>query len=253
MVQESPTLIARYREARRDERLAVLEGFHALKHAVRFGAVILDARASDPDAVFRLAADLAPDIADRIRAMVEPVDGRTYAELSPAPHPTGTIALARRPAVDPAAVLAEPGPAPVVLLDRPAHHGNIGAVVRVAAAAGAAGVLVTGNHDPWHASSLRGGAGLQFALPVARIAELPATGRPVVALDPGGQPLGGRASEAGPAVPRRAVLVFGSERAGVGAALLDRADARVAIPMKPGVSSLNLATAVAVALYCAGA
>ena len=50
-------------------------------------------------------------------------------------------------------------------------------------------------------------------------------------------------------LPDDAVLAFGSERHGLGAALLARADARVGIPMRPGVSSLNLATAVAVALY----
>ncbi|MFW6206249.1 MAG: TrmH family RNA methyltransferase, partial [Gemmatimonadota bacterium] len=51
------------------------------------------------------------------------------------------------------------------------------------------------------------------------------------------------------AIPPRAVLVFGSERTGVTEALLSGAERRVAIPMRPGVSSLNLATAVAVTLY----
>ena len=50
-------------------------------------------------------------------------------------------------------------------------------------------------------------------------------------------------------LPAGAVLVVGSERDGVGAALRARADAVLALPMRPGVSSLNLATAVAAALY----
>ena len=50
-------------------------------------------------------------------------------------------------------------------------------------------------------------------------------------------------------VPERAVLAFGTERAGLSDALLARADARVALAMAPGVSSLNLATAVAATLY----
>jgi tRNA G18 (ribose-2'-O)-methylase SpoU len=45
------------------------------------------------------------------------------------------------------------------------------------------------------------------------------------------------------------VLVVGSERAGVGDGLRARADAVVRLPMRPGVSSLNLATATAAALY----
>jgi RNA methyltransferase, TrmH family len=238
-------LAGRYRGARRDTSMAVLEGLHALKHALRFGADILDARTPDPAALARLAAALAPDLADRVAALATAVDADTFRQLAPTPHPTGVIALARRPHIDPGAILDDPGPGPVVLLDRPTHHGNIGAAVRVAAAACAAGVLTTGPHDPWHPAALRGGAGLQFALPVTRIHGLPETDRPVVALDPDGE-LPGQAP-----LPPRAILVFGSERGGIGRELADRADVRLAIPMRAGVSSLNLATAVAVALYWA--
>lgn len=235
--------IERYRTARQDREVAVLEGIHALKHALRFGAEILEARTPDPGRLAALAAGLAPDVAGAMLAAAIPTDPEDYALLAPSPHPTGVIALARRPTVDVDAVLRSDEPAPVVLLERPTHHGNMGAVVRVAAAAHAAAVLVTGDHDPWHPASIRGGAGLQFALPVARIAGLPATDRPVVVLDPDGEPLRDAVLAA------RSVLVFGSERSGVSDALLVRAGQRVAIPMRTGVSSLNLATAVAVALY----
>lgn len=236
-------LAGRYREARRDPTLALLEGLHALKHALRFGADILDVQTADSQALARLTGELAPDLADRVAELATAVDHATFRQLAPRPHPTGVIALARRPDIDPGAVLDDPGPAPVVLLDRPTHHGNMGAAIRVAAAAGAAGVLTTGPHDPWHPAALRGGAGLQFALPVARIEGLPETDRPVVALDPDGE-LPGQAT-----LPPRAILVFGSERGGIGRELGDRADVRLAIPMRAGVSSLNLATAVAVVLY----
>jgi TrmH family RNA methyltransferase len=129
------------------------------------------------------------------------------------------------------------------MLVRPRHAGNLGAAVRVAAAAEAAGVLAVGGRDPWEPEAIRGAAGLQYALPVARLDDLPSTDRPLVAVDPGGDP----APEGG--LPPRALLAFGTERHGLGEALLSRADLRVAIPMREGVSSLNLATAVAVALY----
>jgi RNA methyltransferase, TrmH family len=245
MADSCPTgdLPGRYADARRDPALVVLEGIHALKHALRFGARVLDARTRDPDGLARLAARVAPDLQAQLTALVGAVDDATYHELAPSPHPTGVIALARRPAVDVAAALAGLDPAPVVLLDRPTHHGNMGAVVRVAAAAGAAGVLMTGPHDPWRPAAVRGAAGLQFALPVAQVEALPATDRPLVVLDPGGEPL------PDVNIPPRAMLVFGSEREGVSDGLLARAALRVAIPMRPGVSSLNLATAVAVTLY----
>lgn len=241
-------MIDRFRAARRDPELAVLEGLHALKHALRFGARVLEAHAPDPDALAALAERLAPDVADDIARLTRPLDPATFARLAPSPHPTGVIALARRPAVDPAAALRDAAPSPLVLLDRPTHHGNIGAVVRVAAAAGAAGVLTTGPHDPWHPASIRGGAGLQFALPVARIDRLPACDRPLVALDPDGESWPGEPGAAG-AIPQRAVLIFGSERGGVSPELLARVARRIRIPMRPGVSSLNLATSVAAVLY----
>lgn len=221
----------------------MLEGVHAVKHAVRFGGQVEVVWTPDRAALVDLLTELAPDVLPRIRPLAQEVDAATWARLAPRGLPSPALGLAARPAVDAAAVLRTPGPAPVVLLEGPTHLGNVGAVVRVAAAAAAAGVLVTGAADPWAPGAVRGGAGLQFAVPTARIDVLPAGDRPVVALDPSGEPLG-------PGVlPDRAVLAFGTERRGLSTELLERADRRVAIPMRAGVSSLNLATAVAIVLY----
>jgi TrmH family RNA methyltransferase len=233
----------RFRSARRDPALTVVEGFHALKHALRFGAEVVEAVAIDPPALEDLAAELAPDLVGRVSPLVETVDAATLAELVPLVPRTGVVAIARRPPVDVAAALADPAPAPVVLLEQPRNMGNIGACVRVAAAAGAAALLTTGENDPWFPDAVRGAAGLQFALPVAAVEEVAAAGRPLLAIDPEGEEL------AAGSLPPRALLAFGSERDGVSAALLGRADARVAIPMRTGVSSLNLATSVAVVLF----
>jgi TrmH family RNA methyltransferase len=134
----------------------------------------------------------------------------------------------------------------VLFLEQPMNLFNVGAAIRVAAAADAAALLTTGPHDPWHPNALRGAAGLQFALPVARVEALPAVGeRPLVAIDPEGEPL------TPGALPPRALLAFGSERHGLTPALREQAELRIRIPMREGVSSLNLATAVAVVLYAA--
>jgi TrmH family RNA methyltransferase len=117
--------------------------------------------------------------------------------------------------------------------------------VRVAAAAGAAGVLTTGGNDPWHPDALRGAAGLHYALPVAAVAAPPRSDRPLVAIDPGGEELRRGA------LPERAILAFGTERHGLSPQLLERADVRLGIPMREGVSSLNLATSVAAVLFSA--
>jgi TrmH family RNA methyltransferase len=237
-------LIERFRLARRDRSRAVLEGFHALKHALRFGAAIEQACAADPDGLWLLARQLAPDIEPALRSLVQFVQPSMLCELTPRPPETGVIAIARRPEVDLAAILGQRGAAPVVLLEAPAHLGNLGAVVRVAAAAGAAAVLTTGPQDPWHPAALRGSAGLHFALPVARLEAVPMRGhRPLLAIHPDGEPLGPGEP------PDRAVLAFGSERRGLSPELLAAAERQIAIPMRQGVSSLNLASAVAVILY----
>lgn len=236
-------LIQRFRAARRDRGLAVVEGFHALKHALRFEAELIEAVAIDPDSLERLASELAPDLEGRLAGIAAPIDAEMLARLVPLPPRTGVVAIARRPAVDVAAVLADPDPAPAVLLERPSNMGNIGACVRVAAAGSAAALFSTGEHDPWHPAALRGAAGLHFALPVTGIGELPDSDRPLIAVDPEGETV--RPSE----LPPRALLAFGTERHGLSGELLERADARLAIPMRPGVSSLNLATSVAVTLF----
>jgi TrmH family RNA methyltransferase len=236
-------LVGRYRAARRDRGLAVLEGFHALKHALRFRADVLEAVASDPEELERLADELAPDLSGSLVERATRVSAAVISELAPQAPRTGVVAIARRPAVDVGAVLAEPREAPVVLLEDPRTMGNMGACVRVAAAADAAGVLTTGENDPWHPDALRGAAGLHFALPVAPIDALPPGDRPLIAIDPGGRDL--RATD----LPPRAVLAFGTERYGLSEQLLDRADGRLGIPMRDGVSSLNLATSVAAVLF----
>ena len=222
-----PGLPPLFAAARSDPGLVVLEGFHALKHALRFGADVVRIAAPDPDAVLALAAAVAPDL--DLRGRIEP------GGLGRRGHHTGVAAVARRPPLDAGAL----GPGPVVLLEDPRHLGNVGAAIRVAAAAGAAALLTTGAADPWDRAAVRGAAGLHFALPVGRGG--PPGDRPLVALDPAGEELG--------ALPAHATLAFGTERDGLSAALLDRAAARVRIPMRAGVSSLNLATAVAVVLY----
>ncbi len=234
---------ARYQSARRDPSQVVLEGFHALKHALRFGAVVSEAATPDAAEILALAAGLAPDLLPGLPALLQEVGPEEFAALAPAAPPTPVLALARRPEASAAALLAAPGPAPVVLLDRPNHLGNLGAVVRVAAAAGAAGVVTTGERDPWHPTAVRGSAGLHFALPVARLTGARPDRRPLVAVDPEGAPLWETALPAGP------ILAFGGERRGLGPDLLAAAALRLAIPMEPGVSSLNLATAAAVVLF----
>lgn len=208
-----------------------LEGLHAVKHALRFAPQLVTAVwVADLDRARVLCDRLAPDVTAALleRAVVAPVE-----------HHTGVEGQAVRPDDD--LGVLDGRRAPLVVLDAPRSPGNAGAVVRVAAAAGACGVAMTGPLDPWHPSVVRGSAGLHFALPVLHVAPADPLAGPIVLLDAGGDP---RA-----VLPAGAALVVGSERTGIGPAFRERADLVLALPMRPGVSSLNLATAVAAALY----
>lgn len=235
------TAVSYLRSAGDRPDLVRLEGVHAVKHALRFGAEVEVLVTPDPDGLAALVATLAPDLSERFARLAVPVTASDWKLVAPHGLPSPALALARRPPISVADVLAVSGR--VLTLDRPRHLGNLGAAIRVAAAAGAGGVLVLDGPDPWHPTAVRTAAGLQYALACAAVASLPETGRPVVALDPDGVALGSTA------IPEDALVLVGTERGGLTPALLARADQRVAIPMRAGVSSLNLATAVAVALY----
>lgn len=240
-------LVGAFRAARAGaDQMVVLEGFHPLKHALRFGAEVWAIVTHDRDRLSQLVRDHASELAADIDARSREIPRKEFRRLGPYEPHTGVVSIARNVRYEASAILADQREAPVILLDEPRHRGNFGAVIRVAAAAGAAGVLSVGAQDPWHPVVVRGAAGLQFALPVARLEAVPDTrsvGRPLLAFDPAGEPIE-------PArVPPRAVLAFGSERKGLGAELSALADARLGLPMQSGVSSLNLATSVAAVLY----
>ena len=209
-----------------------LEGLHCVKHALRFAPeLVREVRVRDRSAVRALAERLAPDVAEDLLAR---------ARVADVAHHTGVEATGEVPRPDTAPLAGRD--APLVLMDRPHSPGNAGAVVRVAAAAGASAVALTGPLDPWHPSVLRGSAGLHYAQPVLRVDAAGDLVRgPFAVLDAAGDPEG--------SLPPDAVLIVGTERDGVSDALRARADVVLALPMRPGVSSLNLATAVAAALY----
>jgi TrmH family RNA methyltransferase len=238
-----PRIAQEFRAVRRSPDHAVLVGFHAVKHALRFGASLEALVGTNAAEINELTAVLAPDLHERLAAELQLVSPEVFSLLAPQAPRTGLMGIARRPKVDLTEMLFDSTARPIVLLEDPRNLMNTGACVRVAAAGDAAGVLTTGTQDPWHADALRGAAGLHFALPVSRIDPVRFGDRPLLAVDPQGEPFNPRR------MPPRAVLAFGSERHGISEDLLSQAQRRVAIPMRAGISSLNLATSVAAVLF----
>ncbi|MFF2039641.1 TrmH family RNA methyltransferase [Kitasatospora sp. NPDC058170] len=238
-------LVRAWRAGAEEPGTVLLDGFHALKHALRFGGDVRQVLTTDRAALRALAEELAGDVGPALDGLAAEVPEAVLKALVPRLHPTGVAALATRPtaAANRAALAGAGRPAPVVLLENPRNQGNVGAVIRLAAGFGAAGVVTTGDLDPWHPAVLRGSAGLHFATAVERLdlAELPAG--PLFVLDPEGEDI------RTVTVPDDALLAFGTERHGVSAELKGRADRLLAVPMQPGVSSFNLATSVAMGLF----
>lgn len=231
-----------FANAYREPSQVVLEGFHPTRHALRFGAELQLAVTYDRPALLALAGRLAPEAVATIEHVLHDVDRPLFDKLSPRSLTSPLLSVAARPADDLAGALRDLR-RPVVHLERPRDPGNVGAVIRVAAAADVAAVLVSGQVDPWSPVVIRSATGLQFAVPVTAT-ELPGdTGRPIVAVDVTGEPV--RPSELDPA----SILVIGGERYGLPDRVRDLAQRSVALPMRDGVSSMNLATAVAALLY----
>jgi tRNA G18 (ribose-2'-O)-methylase SpoU len=162
----------------------------------------------------------------------------------------GALAVAARPApLDPAAVLA--GAATVLLLERVNDFDNVGGVFRNARALGADAVLLDGETcDPLYRRAVRVSLGHVLHVPFARVGSVPEgldllrrNGFTTFALSPGGDGLD--AVER----PARLALLLGAEGPGLRPETLAAADRRVRIAMRPGVDSLNVATAAAVALH----
>lgn len=169
-----------------------------------------------------------------------------FRHVSPVDSPSGVLGL-----IDlPASVRAGPLVDSVVVLDAVQDPGNLGTILRTAAAAGIRRVLLgSGCAQAWSPRVLRAGMGAHFVLeieegidPLVRLEDYP--GRCLAtALGKGACSLYAL-DLSGPIA-----WLFGAEGQGLSPALLARADQRVLIPMASGVESLNVGAAVAVCLF----
>jgi RNA methyltransferase, TrmH family len=241
MTSQDAELTRRFYAAYRNPRLAVLEGFHPARHALCFGARLDVAVTYDPQRLFKLAERLAPESVPGIERVMQVVTRDRFTRLSQRSLSSPLLSICERPDYDMAAVLLD-RTKPVVHLDRPRNPGNVGAVIRVAAAADLGAVTVSGQ-DPWSPVAIRSATGLQFALPVERMELASSGGRPIVAVDIGFEPLDTTT------LSPDSIFVVGGERHGLPASIHRLAQRSVGVPMRPGVSSLNLATALTAVLY----
>lgn len=152
---------------------------------------------------------------------------------------------------------AGPGPGVAVIAERLTNPDNIGGLFRNAMAFGAAGVLLCPRcTDPLYRKAVRVSMGGALRVPFARCRDWPgdldrirARGWRIAALDPrpGALSIGDLPERVAPDQP--VALLVGSEGPGLGPEALAASDWRVRIDMAPGIDSLNVATAAAIALH----
>ncbi len=157
--------------------------------------------------------------------------------------PQGVIAIARvrEASANDAVEAARAGRWPLIVLDRVQDPGNVGAICRTAAGAGAPAVAVLpGTADPYGAKAVRASAGNVFRLAVAH-----AQWKDLESLDGYGAASAGGAPLAETPIESAGMVVLGSEAHG-----LSRKDLKlVTVPLTEGVESLNVAAAAALILF----
>ena len=244
-------IVARFRDAAKGASadLVLLDGVHLVAEALGAGLRI---RESAVIGVGNVRPDVA-DLAARLRrhdVPVATVSASVMQALSPIRSSSPVVALAERP-IRPGERVYRDTPLVIVAIDVQ-DPGNVGAIVRVAEAGGATGLVCAGAcADPFGWKALRGSMGSALRLPIlvhrdirTATEEARRHGCRVVAASPrSGHPL--FASDLGGPI----AILIGSEGSGLAPAEVDAADERVMIPMRPPVESLNAAVSAALIVY----
>ena len=251
LTRRQDALVDRFRRAARrapSEPCVLLDGDHLLRDAIAAGVVI------DVVIATRDRWQQCPDLIEALRASEHPValyeaSAAVLDAASPVKTPTGIVALARW---QPAAIEdAFSGGTPLVVAAVDVQDpGNFGAIVRSADALGATGAIAAGaTADPAGWKALRGTMGSAFRLPVARetletaLSAARSAGARIYAAAADGTPVD-RCDLRGPSL-----FLLGSEGQGLPDSALEEANERIAIPMRHGINSLNVAVTAALLLY----
>lgn len=245
-------IVARYRAAARGDAadVVLLDGVHLVGAALAAGVPLHEVAVAADAAARADVEDLLRRLAQRHVEFVT-ASASVMATLSPVRSSSPVVALAARPSTDEDRPYR--GPAPLVLIAVDVQDpGNVGAILRVAEAAGATGAVAAGaSADPLSWKALRGSMGSALRLPVMTSADVNSAiaaarrhGCRIVATTP----RGGRSIFEGAYTGPVAILI-GREGPGLPKSIVDAADDRVTVPMQPPVESLNAAVTAALIVY----
>lgn len=213
---------------------SLLEGPHLLDEAVQAGIEVHE--------VFGLAGDeRSQRRAEEGGGVWIPVDDRILARLASTAEPQSPVAVFAVPD------WAIPDEGHVLVAWGVGDPGNLGTLIRSAAAFGVGVAVGPGTADPWSPKVLRAAAGGHFHTTIGRCGDLEALSalqRPLVATVVSGGEDPATLSDGGDLV-----LLIGDEAAGLAAELVEAADRRVTIAMPGGTESLNAGVAGSILAY----
>ena len=238
----------RRRRARERQKLFVAEGVRAVEELLGSPLVVRGVLAAPQLADAPRGAGLLESARAR-RVELTNVDEREFASAAETDSPQGVLAVAEIPdrRLDDFQIADR---ARIVVLDAVQDPGNVGTILRTAAALGAVAVVaMPGTVDLWNAKVVRSAMGALFHSPafMCTWAELDTfRARHDVTLwgaDAGGTPLERLVP------PNRLALVVGNEGAGLSFEARARVEQSVSIPIGTTVESLNVAVATGLILY----
>ena len=236
------------RKAREKHSLFVAEGVRSVEELLRSGLPVRGAL-------------LAPQLADAPRGQelreslaaagveIAEVSEREFRSAAGTESPQGVLAIAEMPRLrlDGLVLGAR---CRLLILDAVQDPGNVGTIVRTAAALGAkATIALTGTVDLWNPKVIRSSMGAQFVHPALHAAPtelfdfLDSENIELWSTDAAGSPLSGEAA------PPRLALALGNEGAGLSPEVRARSKRTVSLPLAAGAESLNVAVAAGIILY----
>ena len=238
----------RRRKARERQRLFAAEGVRAVEELLRSplhvrGALVAPQLADAPRGGALIGALQAAGVE------VSHVPPLAFASAAETESPQGVLAIAEIPEGS-LATLELGDRVRIVVLDAVQDPGNVGTILRTAAALGATAALaLPGTVDLWNAKVVRSAMGASFHFPVMSTTweELDEFRRREAVALWGGDAAGAPLDALRP--PSRLALVVGNEGAGLSAEARSRIDALAALPIGSIVESLNVAVATGIFLY----
>ncbi len=233
--------LARDASERRRQKSAIVEGAHLV-------AACIDARMAVKDLILSKSGARRLELSSLAARSGRPpvlLADALFRQISDTEAPAG---IAAEISIPPATHGLKAARA-CVFLDAIQDAGNVGAILRSAAAFGIRhAVLGRGCADAWSPKVLRAGMGAHFAAEIRENADLAAAigqfGGKVACTAPRGGTALGNADLSG-----RIGWLFGAEGQGVSEALAARAQLRISIPMPGNAESLNVAAAAAICFY----